>query len=723
MKKIIHIPLVLIFLFLFTQSGFSQGKKQYYEAYKRLGDSCIVNKNFYGAHQAYEKALSYNNDVEVSYKCAEACRSYQNYPDAEKYYKIVLAEDSVTYKLASYWYADMLKYQGKYDLAAKEFAKYYKVNRKANDYFTKKAKLEADVCAKKIKTIVSYDNLEITRIEDTLINSMYAEYSPVQFNDTIFFFGGIRPINKEMADTSYIFSNYINQISKAYIKDSVWEYVGPEESINDPAAHVGNLSFTKNGKTAYFSKCLGYNCSIYKASFDQKTAKFSNIEKLPATINKPESSNTTPRLAMTQTGRILFFASNCKGGKGGLDIWYSRINENGTFEKPINCGPGVNTLGDEVTPFFDARDTLLYFSSEWHKSLGGFDVFSSKGNLKTDKWQPAANIGKPVNSSYNDLYYQYARDSLRAYWVSNRTESKRLISKAYSNDIYYHPLIRQSVARITDLVPIYLYFDNDQPDPRSRDTLTSRDYESLFQEFMAKKQEYIIEYTKNSASDKYEYDAKNVETFFTDLQKEYDRLFLFAQLMEVLLKDGQDIIVVFKGYASPVGNTAYNEIVAKKRISCIQNFFFEFHGGVLNQYLKNEPKSGDGSLKYGHEPIGEIKTEDTFYTSGGEQVSAISDRKQRWMSVYSPSAAYQRKIEIVAVTIEYEDELFNKIRAEVETQKKTVEDDGSAVQPIEQENTQDVQPAGTEEKIEPTETTEPNNTQDIKSDEEIILNK
>jgi len=247
-------------------------------------------------------------------------------------------------------------------------------------------------------------------------------------------------------------------------------------------------------------------------------------------------------------------------------------------------------------------------------------------------------------------------------------------------------LVRKSVARITDLVPIYLYFDNDHPDPRSRDTITDKDYESLYQEFMAKKEEYVIEFTKNSPPERYDYDLKNVETFFADLQKEYERLFLFAQLMEILLKDGQDIIVVFKGYASPVGNTVYNEIVAKKRISCIQNFFFEFHDGVLNQYMKNEPKSGDGSLKYGHQPIGEIKVEDTFYTSAGEQVSAISDRKQKWMSVYSPSAAYQRKIEIVAVTIEYEDELFNKIRAEVETQKKTVEDDGTSIYEIESED-------------------------------------
>lgn len=688
MKKIFYFPLFLLLLLGITFTGFAQGKKQFFEAHKILGDSCLAKKNFYGAHQAYEKALSFYDDTEVSWKCAEACRSYQNYEDAEKYYKKVISEDSVTYRLAHYYHAEMLKFQGKYDEASKEYAKFYKINRKINDYYTKKAKLEVDVCGKKYKEVVSYDDLQITRIDNSDINTMYAEYSPIQFNDSIFFWGGVRAVNKDLADTAYIFENYMNQFSKAYIRDSAWQFLGLENGLNDPAAHVGNLTFNKTGKIAYFTKCIGYDCSIYKANFDFKTGEFSNIEKLPAVINKPGSNNTTPHLAVTKSGEILFFASNRKGSKGGLDIWYSRINENGTFENPINCGPGINTLGDEVTPFYDARDTLLYFSSEWHKSLGGFDVYSAKGNLKTDKWGNAANIGKPVNSSYNDLYYNFSRDSLRAYWVSNRPESTKLIEKAYSNDIYYHPLIRKSVARITDLVPIFLYFDNDQPDPRVRDTVTDKEYESLYQDFMTRKQEYIEEYTKNSSTEKYEYDLKNVETFFADLQKEYERLFLFAQLMEVLLKDGQDIVVVFKGYASPVGNTEYNEFVAKKRISCIQNFFFEFHDGVLNQYLKNEPESGKGSLKYGHEPIGEIKIEDTFYTSQGEQVSAISDRKQKWMSVYSPSAAYQRKIEIVAVTIEYEDELYNKIRSEVETQKKTTEDDGTIInnQPV-QENT------------------------------------
>ena len=207
------------------------------------------------------------------------------------------------------------------------------------------------------------------------------------------------------------------------------------------------------------------------------------------------------------------------------------------------------------------------------------------------------------------------------------------------------------------------------------------------------------------------YDTRNVETFFSDLQAEWEKLALFAELMEVILADGQDIVVAFKGYASPVGNLAYNEIVAKKRISCIQNYFVSYHNGVLNQYLHNEPKSGKGSLKYIYEPIGVVKAENTFYTSSGAQVSAISDRRQKWMSVYSPAAAYQRKIEIIAVDIEYENELFEEINREIKTQKKMVDEvDGTSLYKEGEEPTENdeelngggfsIQPASEEDAVE-----------------------
>ncbi|MBQ4214761.1 MAG: PD40 domain-containing protein [Bacteroidales bacterium] len=675
MNRISRIISVLLIVLSVSVLSFGQGKKQYYEAYIALGDTCFAHANYFGAHQAYEKALAYVDNPNIAFKCAEACRGYQNYPDAEKYYRIAISEDSVTFHLANYWFAEMLKLQGKYDSAKVQYEIHCKMNKTKNDYYTKKAKDEITVLEKKIAKVGESVGLEVKRIPDLDVNSMYAEYAPCQYNDSLFFFAGVRPLDAKLADTSFIFANYLTKVMQATRhSDSTWSDVKVVKSLDDPDAHVNNLSFTKDGKMAYFSKCIGYDCAIYRADFNPETVVFSNITRLPAPINMSQSSNTTPQIAYTPEGDYLFFASNRKGTKGGYDIWYSKMEADGTFGAVENCSKNVNTIGDEVTPFFDSRDSLLYFSSEWHTSLGGFDIFTSKGDLKSGRWSPAVNIGTPINSSYNDLYYAYSRDTLRAYWCSNREESVKLIGKAFSNDIYSHSLVRRSIARITDLIPITLYFDNDYPDPRSKDSVTDKVYEHLYHDFMAKKDEYIKEYTKYSPSERYKYDVRTVETFFNDLQEEYEKLALFAELMDVILHDGQDIVVAFKGYASPVGNLAYNEIVAKKRISCIQNYFMSFKDGSLNQFLHNEPKSGKGSLKYIYEPIGVVKAENTFYTSSGEQVSAISDRRQKWMSVYSPAAAYQRKIEIIAVDIEYEDELFEEIKHEITTQKKMVDE-------------------------------------------------
>ena len=681
MKQVTRISSLIVICIVATILSYGQGKKQYYEAYIALGDTCLAHANYYGAHQAYEKALAYIDNPNIAFKCAEACRGYQNYPDAEKYYRIAISKDSVTFRLANYWYAEMLMLQGKYDSARVQYEIHYKMNKNKNDYYTKRAKEQTTVLTKRISKVGESVGLEVKHINEKGVNSMYAEYAPCQYNDSIFFFAGVRPLDEKLADTSFIYSNYLTRVMQATRRnDSTWSDVKVVKSLIDPNAHVNNLSFTKDGKTAYFSKCIGYNCAIYKADFDPKFMDFSNITKLPAPINMSQTSNTTPQIAYTPQGDYLFFASNRKGTKGGYDIWYASIDSSGNFGSVQNCGKNVNTLGDEVTPFFDSRDSLLYFSSEWHTSLGGFDIFSSKGDLSSGRWSNAVNIGAPINSSYNDLYYAYSRDSLRAYWCSNREGSVKLIGKAYSNDIYAHSLIRRSIARITDLIPITLYFDNDYPDPRSKDSITDKVYENLYKDFVAKEDEYIKEYTKYSNDERLKYDTRNVKTFFSDLTAEWEKLALFAELMEVILADGQDIVVAFKGYASPVGNLAYNEIVAKKRISCIQNYFTSYNNGVLNQYLKNEPKSGKGSLKYIYEPIGVVKAENTFYTSSGAQVSAISDRRQKWMSVYSPAAAYQRKIEIIAVDIEYENELFEEISREIKTQKKMVDEvDGTSL--------------------------------------------
>lgn len=674
--KYLYSVIICIILSVSFSDAFAQNRRQLIEAYTILGDSSFAKHNYYGAHQAFEKALFYKEkeDANLFFKIAEACRLYQNYADAEKYYRLTLRTDSVTYPLAKFYYAEMLKHQGKYAEAAKQFAEYHRLNRRVSDYFTRRAQHEGrlkDV----IELIPTYENINVYRVDNHLINSMYAEYNPIRYNDTLFFFAGIRPADTVMADTTFVFENYWNQILVANMKDSIYYNIREVKGLNKVGLHVGNLSFNKTGDVAYFTRCQDYTCKIYRAKFDVATVTFSNIEELPATINAPGSNNTTPHYAVTPTGDYLFFSSNRRRSTGIMDLWYAGVNANGTFQNPQNLGRTINTRGREITPFYDARDSTLYFSSDWLPGLGGFDIFRVKGNITNNTWREPENLGRPINSSHNDLYYTYSRDSLRAYWVSNRPESERLIGKAYSNDIYYHPLIRRVITRITDLVPIYLYFDNDYPDPRSRDSITDIEYMTLFNNYMDRKEEYAIEFTRYSPPERYEYDLRNIETFFADMENEFMRLFLFAELLEMLLEEGQDIVVAFKGYASPLGNIRYNETLAKRRISCIQNFFNEFNGGSLNRFINNPPNSGLGSLTYVHEPIGQTIMDDTFITGDGHAFSAISDREQQWMSVYSPAAAYQRKIEIIAVNIEYAEELFEQIQREIQTRKLQIDEE------------------------------------------------
>ncbi|MDR1761604.1 MAG: hypothetical protein LBR55_04070 [Bacteroidales bacterium] len=673
MRKIPSLLFVTVCFTLCFNAGFSQNKKQFFEAYKEAGDSCMSERNYFGAHQAYAKALEYTEDANVAYECAEACRAYQNYVDAEKYYKLTNSIDSTTYRLASFWLADILKMQGKYDDAAYAFDQFYMANRKYNDYFTVRAQQESIICTSNVKNIPTQD-VKQHRIEEKKINTMYSEYSPIQYNDSLLFYGAVHPINQQLADTALVFSNYTNKLSKAYIRDSVFVAGAILDSLNDPEMFAGNLTFSGDGKTAYFSKCAGYDCALYRANFDVKKEQFSNIEKLPARINVQNTSNTTPHLAVTPEGEVLFWSSSRKDGKGGFDIWYARINQaNGSFENPRNCGTNINTPGDEVTPFYDARDSLLYFSSEWHAGLGGYDIFTSKVDMRNNKFAKAANVGKPINSSYNDLYYSYSRDSLRAYWVSNREESTKLLGIANANDIYYHTLAKKTVNRIADLIPITLFFDNDYPNPRSQDSTTTEEFSELYNNYILQRNNFVYGFTQYSTEATFADDVREVDEFFQEVRKEYNDLELFAQLVNILCDDGLDIVIALKGYASPVGFTDYNEILAKRRISCIQNYFDKYNGGSLVKYTQNEPNTGKGSLKFIQEPIGALLDEAIMPNATEQERAALSDRSQQWQSVYSPIASRQRKIEIVAVAIEEKDNLMNEIRAEIASTKRPVE--------------------------------------------------
>lgn len=202
---------------------------------------------------------------------------------------------------------------------------------------------------------------------------------------------------------------------------------------------LNGFTFSENGQTGYCAFCaekmpVDEACSIY--SFEVKEGAATNFSRLDSSFNLRGTSNKHPSLVIDQDGNsILFFVSNREGGMGGSDIWFSPLNKEGKPGPVFNPGQPVNTAFDEVTPFFSQRSAKLFFSSNGHPTLGGFDFFSAEQHEETG-WKKPMNLGLPYNSSYDDLYYSENQAKKESFFVSNRPGGHSPRNETCCDDIY-----------------------------------------------------------------------------------------------------------------------------------------------------------------------------------------------------------------------------------------------------------------------------------------------
>jgi len=140
---------------------------------------------------------------------------------------------------------------------------------------------------------------------------------------------------------------------------------------------------------------------------------WSNVERLP--FNSAEYNSAHP--CMSPDGKRLYFSSNRPGGFGGMDLYYSEL-QNGVWSAAINLGPTVNTEGNEIFPFIDPNGRL-YFASNRHIGLGGLDLFYSTPKGERD-WNLPVNLGAPINSSRDDFGICFGGDLSWGFFTSDR---------------------------------------------------------------------------------------------------------------------------------------------------------------------------------------------------------------------------------------------------------------------------------------------------------------
>ena len=423
-----------IFILLFLMLAF------FANAQKELFDKADA---FYSAHLykdailAYEKALSELPDQPIAIaRLAESYYLTNNLPKAEIWYEKVLEfPNSQRY---FFNYAQTLKSNSKFEAARKFYLESSKQQAQRGIYYAS----SIDFIEKQQLAVPLFEVRSLPEL-----NSKNADFAPV-IMDKGLFFASSRPVaiekSGEMTWTNDAFNQYY--ISTDLKSSSpLRNFVGKD--INDaPMCFSSNgewVSITSNnfmdGIRHIDGSGLLMDIYLYKTKSQNEWDSDSELFfPFNANVNS-DKPYSTGHPFLSADGTTLFFSSNKSGGFGGYDIYVSIKGKNG-WSEPKNLGPQINTPGNEMSPFFDGFGNL-YFSSDWHHGFGGMDVFVSR--QFSDSWSEALNLGKPVNSPYDDMYFVFNVPQNIGYFSSNRLGGQG------NEDIYEVKLLRpiQPVAR------------------------------------------------------------------------------------------------------------------------------------------------------------------------------------------------------------------------------------------------------------------------------------
>ncbi len=298
-------------------------------------------------------------------------------------------------------------------------------------------------------------------ILDTLyVNTLdYAEYAAYPDGDSLYFSAYRFDLKRDKANPK---RNTVKLLSAKGLGGQV----GPgqpmdvkevdESKFNDQKRqHIAHYSYCESGNVMYYT--LGdYLHDSATIRFDlyrrkkQSDGSWGKPEKLDA-LNVAGFTNTEPSVGTLPGDNLetLFFVSDRPGGKGGRDIWYSRVLGD-SLSAPLPLA-AVNTKGDDVTPFYHAASSNLYFSTDGTdtllRTIGGFDVYKVKYTA-SGKWGKPLHMGTPINTNANDVFFVLDKESKKAYFSNNKRGNSNKSEEGCCYDIYTAEFIRPKLKAI-----------------------------------------------------------------------------------------------------------------------------------------------------------------------------------------------------------------------------------------------------------------------------------
>lgn len=377
------------------------------------GQTALYQSRGDEAVQSFEEALEADPQfIECHIMLAEWFLDTRREAEAKSHYRNAVEINPEFFTLAWLQLGELELKEGNHDQAISDYEMFLKLDKKNIDRHD--AAKHGIECAKFRKKELSNPQPFNPQNLGSAINTTNEEYLPALTVDgqTLIFTRRFPRKATTTANTSEEEDFYISTL-----QDGKWTTaIRMPEPVNSND-NEGAQCISQDGRIMFFTACGrpngGGRCDIYMCV--RRGDKWGKPRNLGPIVN---SGAWESQPSFSIDGKTLYFVSDRKGGYGGMDIWKTTF-VNGKWTTPENLGPNVNTEGNEMSPFIHYDDQTLYFTSDGHIGMGGMDIFATRRE-KDGSWAKPQNLGYPINTSGDESNLIVSADARTAIYSSDR---------------------------------------------------------------------------------------------------------------------------------------------------------------------------------------------------------------------------------------------------------------------------------------------------------------